>query len=93
MLTSGLSLLVLTLGPCHAPNAWGALPGAARAGTRPDVVVAGGEAASAAEAAEQARRETGGRVLSVERRGAGWQVKVLTPAGEVRVVFIPAAGG
>jgi hypothetical protein len=50
-------------------------------------------AASAAEAAEQARRQTGGRVLSVERGSGGWQVKVLTPAGEVRVVVIPAAGG
>jgi hypothetical protein len=93
MLTSSLSLLVLTLGACHAPHGCGALPGAALAGTRLGVVVAGDEAASAAEAAEQARRQTGGRVLSVERRGAGWQVKVLTPAGEVRVVFIPAAGG
>ena len=50
-------------------------------------------AASAAEAAEEARRQTGGRVLSVERGNGGWQVRVLTPAGEVRVVFVAGAGG
>jgi hypothetical protein len=52
----------------------------------------GGGAASAAQAAEQARRQTGGRVLSVQERGGGWEVKVLTPSGEVRSVFIPAGG-
>jgi hypothetical protein len=50
-------------------------------------------ATTAAEAAEQARLQTGGRVLSVERGSGGWQVRVLTPAGEVRVVFIPGSGG
>jgi len=86
MLTSGASLLVLSLGACQAPGGC-PVPRAAP----PWVLVAG--AASAAEAAEQARRQTGGRVLSVERGGGGWQVKVLTPAGEVRVVVIPAASG
>lgn len=57
------------------------------------VAARGGGAASAAEAAEQARRQTGGKVLAVERTGGGYQVKVLTPAGEVRMVFIAAAGG
>ncbi|WP_295388482.1 hypothetical protein [uncultured Thiodictyon sp.] len=84
MLTSATALLALSLGrPSHAPVG-GAVPA-------PPLLFAG--AASAAEAAEAARRQTGGRVLSVERSGGGYQVKVLTPAGEVRVVFIPAAGG
>ncbi len=48
----------------------------------------GGDATSAAQAAEQARRQTGGRVLSVQERDGGWEVKVLTPSGEVRSVFI-----
>ncbi|WP_295437718.1 hypothetical protein [uncultured Thiodictyon sp.] len=85
MLTSGASLLVLSLGACQAPSGCPAPP--------PAPAVLAAVAASAAEAAEQARRQTGGRVLSVERGSGGWQVKVLTPAGEVRVVVIPAAGG
>jgi hypothetical protein len=53
----------------------------------------GGGASSSSEAAEQARRQTGGKVLSVRKSGGGYEVKVLTPAGEVRIVFVPAAGG
>ncbi len=52
----------------------------------------GGGAASAAQAAEQVRRQTGGKVLSVREKGGGYEVKVLTPSGEVRSVFIPASG-
>ncbi len=52
----------------------------------------GGGAASAAQAAEQVRRQTGGKVLSVREKGGGYEVKVLTPSGEVRGVFIPASG-
>lgn len=47
---------------------------------------------SAAQAAEIARRQTGGRVLSVKESSDGYQVKVLTQAGEVRYVFVPASG-
>ena len=50
--------------------------------------------ASRDEAAAIAARQTGGRVLSVERadsgRGAVWRVKVVTPRGEVRVVMVEA---
>jgi len=53
----------------------------------------GGGASSAAEAAEEARRQTGGKVLSVRETSGGYQVKVLTPSGEVRMVFIPGSGG
>jgi len=49
------------------------------------------------QAAAVAQRQTGGRVLSVERAEAGrhpvWRVKVVTPKGEVRVLFIDAASG
>jgi hypothetical protein len=49
------------------------------------------------EAAAVAQRQTGGRVLAVERAEAGgrpvWRVKVVTPRGEVRVVLVDAATG
>nr|WP_242528856.1 PepSY domain-containing protein [Ramlibacter ginsenosidimutans] len=49
------------------------------------------------EAAAVAQRETGGRVLAVERSDAGgravWRVKVVTPSGEVRVVLVDATTG
>lgn len=47
---------------------------------------------SAAQAAEIARRQTGGRVLSVKESRDGFQVKVLTQSGDVRYVFVPASG-
>lgn len=49
------------------------------------------------DAAAMAQQATGGRVLSVERSAAGgrevWRAKVLTRAGEVRIVQIDAATG
>lgn len=49
------------------------------------------------QAAAIAQRQTGGRVLSAERTEAGgrpaWRVKVVTKAGEVRVVLLDAASG
>ncbi|MDE2606275.1 MAG: PepSY domain-containing protein [Burkholderiales bacterium] len=49
------------------------------------------------EAAAVAQRQTGGRVLAVERAEAGgrpaWRVKVVTPRGEVRVVLVDVATG
>ena len=47
---------------------------------------------SAAQAAEIARRQSGGRVLAVKESREGYQVKVLTPRGEVRYVFVSASG-
>jgi uncharacterized membrane protein YkoI len=47
---------------------------------------------SAAQAAEIASRQTGGRVLSVKESRDGYQVKVLTQGGDVRYVFVPASG-
>lgn len=45
------------------------------------------------QAAAAAQRVTSGRVLSVERTGAVWRVKVLTARGDVRVILIDAASG
>ena len=49
------------------------------------------------QAAAAAQRQTGGRVLSVDKTETGrrtvWRVKVVTPRGEVRVVFIDADAG
>lgn len=47
---------------------------------------------SAAQAAEIARQQTGGRVLGVQEAGSGYRVKVLTPSGEVRYVFVDGSG-
>jgi hypothetical protein len=82
-----LSLASLTgpVGVCAAPPAV--------AHPLPLLAGRGGGAASAAEAAEAARRQTGGKVLSVRQTSGGYQVKVLTPSGEVRMVFIPGSGG
>ncbi|HSO83504.1 hypothetical protein [Thiocapsa sp.] len=44
---------------------------------------------SPGQAEEAARRQTGGgRVLSVKPSDGGYQVKVLTPSGEVKYVFV-----
>ena len=45
------------------------------------------------DAAAVAQRATGGRVLSVEKAGGAWRVKVVTARGEVRVILIDAATG
>lgn len=49
------------------------------------------------QAASVAQRETGGRVLSVERHDAGgrvvWRVKVVTARGDVRVILVDASTG
>jgi nitrous oxide reductase accessory protein NosL len=46
---------------------------------------------SADQAAERVRKQTGGRVLRIDDAGNGYRVKVLTPAGEVREIAVPAA--
>jgi hypothetical protein len=86
MQPSTIALVVLSLVPLAGPLG---TPAAAA------VLVAGqgGGAASPAEAAAQAQRQTGGKVLAVRPTGGGYEVKVLTPSGEVRVVFIPGTGG
>jgi hypothetical protein len=44
---------------------------------------------SPSQAEQEARRRTGGgRVLSVKAADGGYQVKVLTPSGEVKYVFV-----
>ncbi|NEX19805.1 hypothetical protein G3480_05670 [Thiorhodococcus mannitoliphagus] len=44
---------------------------------------------TAAEAGKIAGQQTGGQVLAVKAADGGFQVKVLTPDGKVRYVFIP----
>jgi hypothetical protein len=86
MPTSRIPLVLIALVALAGPgSALAAPPGMRLAGQ-------GGGAASAAQAAEQVRRQTGGKVLSVREKGGGYEVKVLTPSGEVRSVFIPASG-
>lgn len=51
-----------------------------------------GAGMTTSQAAESARRQTGGRVLSVQDGAGGYRVKVLTPSGEVRDVFVPSGG-
>ena len=49
------------------------------------------------QAAVIAQQQTGGRVLAVERAELGgrpvWRVKVVTAAGEVRVILVDVATG
>jgi uncharacterized membrane protein YkoI len=49
------------------------------------------------QAAAAAQRETGGRVLSVDKSDTGgrsvWRVKVVTKGGEVRIVIVDAESG
>ncbi len=44
-------------------------------------------------AAEQARRATGGRVLSVRKGNRSYRVKVLLPGGRVRTVAVDSRSG
>ena len=44
---------------------------------------------TAAQAGAIAQQQTGGRVLAVKPADGGYQVKVLTPDGKVRYVFVP----
>jgi uncharacterized membrane protein YkoI len=46
------------------------------------------------DAAAMAQRMAGGgRVLSVDRAGNAWRVKIVTSQGQVRVIMIDAASG
>lgn len=45
------------------------------------------------QAAAVAAQAHGGRVLSVDRAGGAWRVKLVTARGEVRVVMVDAASG
>jgi len=44
-------------------------------------------------AAQTAQRVANGRVLSVERSGTTWRVKIVTAQGEVKIILIDAATG
>lgn len=81
-----LSIAVLVIAVAMTP-AWAA-EGRGRSGERGNQGGQGG-GMSAGQAAETVRRETGGRVLSVDENGGGYRVKVLTPSGDVRSVKVP----
>jgi uncharacterized membrane protein YkoI len=61
------------------------------------VVASTAAAVSRDDAAAVAQRQTGGRVLAVERADAGgrpvWRVKVVTPRGDVRVILVDVTTG
>lgn len=75
-----LALLLVLSGPTWADRGRGGGDGE-RGGQ--------GRGVTAAQASEMARRQTGGRVLAVTPSDGGYRVKVLTPKGEVRNVFVP----
>jgi len=79
------ALLLLSGTGASADNASAPLPQLVKAGLSKD------------DAAAAAQRITGGRVLSVEHHRQGdkdlWRVKVLTPGGDVRVIYIDAETG
>jgi hypothetical protein len=48
-----------------------------------------GRQSSESRASQQARQQTGGRVLGVSPSKDGYRVKILTPKGEVRSIQVP----
>ena len=75
---------LLALAPLHAASARGGGGGGDHRGS------AQGRELTAGQAGEIARRQTGGgRVLAVSPDKGGYRVKVLTPSGDVRAVFVP----
>ncbi|MGE4243152.1 PepSY domain-containing protein [Ramlibacter sp.] len=94
---------VPTSGPRRVPPARG---GRAALRALLAALMAGGALAAAGpafadvsrdDAAAVVKRETGGRVLAVERAEvqgrAVWRVKVVTPGGDVRVLLVDVASG
>jgi hypothetical protein len=63
--------------------------GRGRDGRPPAEAPRGGDRVSPGQAADMARRQSGGRVLSVDGGQNGYRVKVLTPSGEVRYLSVP----
>jgi uncharacterized membrane protein YkoI len=80
-----IALLLLVLGA--QPALAGRDESGKKKGGKPDHKQSQGR--SPAQAAEIARKRTGGRVLSVKSGKDGYRVKVLTPGGEVRYVKVP----
>ena len=48
----------------------------------------GGLAVSESQAAAIASRRSGGKVLKVQRKGGGYNVKVLEPSGKVTIIWV-----
>jgi hypothetical protein len=85
-----LPLTLLAFAVLTAPSSAAARGEGGRGGGRPERAQRDGF--SPGQAAETARRETGGRVLTVKPDKGGYRVKVLTPRGDVRYVPVPAPG-
>jgi len=83
MKTTSLLIATLVMAGLSLPG-WAANGPKGKGGER------GGSGMTSSQAAETARKQTGGRVLSVKESAGGYRVKVLTPAGEVRDVLVPA---
>ena len=58
-----------------------------------ELAQAGKARISLAEATELAQKATGGRVLDAQPSQGGYRIKVLTPQGEVRVLFVDSQAG
>ena len=73
-----------------------ATPVTASASSRPDRLLLARDGVSLDQAAEQVRRDTGGRILDARTVGRGnraqHRIKVLLPSGKVRVINVPAGG-
>ena len=82
-LVTALTLLAVCTQPALADRDKGGKKGAGK----PDGKQAQG--ISSAQAAQIARKKTGGRVLAVKPASKGYRVKVLTPGGEVRYIKVP----
>jgi len=79
-----IAILTLTLA---AQSGWSGDHGRGKGGKDRDRGAQGG--LTVEQAAIEARRQTGGRILAVQREGGGYRVKVLTGSGEVRAIKIP----
>lgn len=82
-----LVTVVTLLAICTQPALADRDKGGKRGGGKPSSKQSQG--ISSAQAAEIARKKTGGRVLTVKPASKGYRVKVLTPSGEVRYVKVP----
>jgi hypothetical protein len=79
-------ITILSLALATQPG-WSADQGRGKGGRDRDRGIQGGLTAD--QAAREAQRQTGGRVLAVQKQGGGYRVKVLTESREVRTITIP----
>jgi hypothetical protein len=78
-------ITILTLALATQPG-WSGDHGRGKMGKDRDRGIQGG--LTAQQAAMEAKRQTGGRVLAVQKQGGGYRVKVLTGSRKVRTLTI-----